>query len=199
MITKLLTTVFFAAAIASSSLVYADHDYPAHNNSDQHKSQRSKHKHIAYAKVVDVDPIYKTIRISSPEQQCWYEDVHKPIKRHVRRNKPENVLIGGIIGGVIGHHLGEGHNRNVATLAGTLIGSAIGRDSGTRTVHTGEYQVSQERHCETHTTYRTEEQLQGYRVTYRYQGELFTTKTRQHPGKRIRVSVQITPVERDYY
>jgi len=199
MITKLLTTIALATAITSSPLVFADHDHVGQNHISQKPYQGNKHKQFTHAKVVDVEPIYKTIRISSPEQQCWNEDVHKPIRRQVRSDRPENVLIGGIIGGVIGHHLGDGHNRNVATLAGTIIGSAIGRDSGVRTVHTGEYRVSQERHCETRTTYRTEEQLQGYLVTYRYKGELFTTKMRQHPGKRIRVKVQVTPVEHGYY
>ncbi|NOZ53752.1 MAG: glycine zipper 2TM domain-containing protein [Gammaproteobacteria bacterium] len=191
MITRLLTIIILTATVTFPLFAIAGHGHDNHHG--------TKHKHFDYAKVIDVDPIYKTIRRSTPEQQCWYEDVHKPITRRIHHHNTDNVLIGGIIGGVIGHHLGEGHNKNVATLAGTIIGSAIGHNTGAQTIHTGEYQISQERHCETRTTYRTEERLQGYRVTYRYKGELFTTKMQHHPGKRIRVKVQITPVDREYY
>ena len=47
--------------------------------------------------------------------------------------------------------------------------------------------------CETRYTTREEREPDGYRVTYRYAGREYTTRTEQHPGKRIRVRVEVTP------
>jgi uncharacterized protein YcfJ len=47
--------------------------------------------------------------------------------------------------------------------------------------------------CE--TWYETEERrtVKAYRVTYRYAGRTYKTRTRHHPGDRIRVHVSVTP------
>ena len=39
-----------------------------------------------------------------------------------------------------------------------------------------------------------EEVLDGYRVTYRYQGEQYQVEMPYHPGKRIKLRIQIVPV-----
>jgi len=41
----------------------------------------------------------------------------------------------------------------------------------------------------------SEERLEGYDVTYRYDGEVYSTRTRNDPGDTIRVSVSVVPVE----
>lgn len=38
------------------------------------------------------------------------------------------------------------------------------------------------------------QKLDGYAVTYRYLGELFTTRMRNHPGRKIPIRINIEPV-----
>jgi uncharacterized protein YcfJ len=39
-----------------------------------------------------------------------------------------------------------------------------------------------------------EERIDGYHVTYRYKGEIFTTRLPYDPGDRLKVQVSVTPV-----
>ncbi|MGD8589314.1 MAG: glycine zipper 2TM domain-containing protein [Chromatiales bacterium] len=145
------------------------------------------------AKVIDVRPIYQTIEISHPERSCWDEDVsyYEP-----GRKTYTGTVLGGIVGGVMANQLYQGHGRGreAATLAGTLLGGAIGHDlsEGHRP---GEWVNATERHCEVrdYTTY--EESVVGYRVKYRYKGRVFTTRTKDHPGRRIPVRVGVVPLD----
>jgi uncharacterized protein YcfJ len=132
-----------------------------------------------------VRPIYKTIRIAVPEQQCVHRDYRKPIKRHVHRNNSGEVLVGGVIGGIIGHELGRNHNQGLATVTGALIGSAIAHDASATHYSAGDYRIEHRRHCRTEMRYETERQLIGYRVKYRYRGDIYVTRMDHHPGKRI--------------
>jgi uncharacterized protein YcfJ len=61
----------------------------------------------------------------------------------------------------------------------------------------GHHRSSNRRHgprCRMVTEYRRERHVDGYRVTYRYHGHKFTTRTREHPGRRIPVRLKIRPV-----
>ncbi|WP_455221041.1 glycine zipper 2TM domain-containing protein [Kaarinaea lacus] len=169
------------------------------NASAEHK--RNSHRgesHIQYAKVVHAEPIYKTVRVAYPEQVCWREEFSKPIKRRVSYTSPEAMLMGGVIGGVIGHELGKNHNQGISTVAGALIGTAIASEANAEYYRTGEYRIERRQQCRTEQRYRTEQHLKGYRVTYRYKGELYTTRTKYHPGKRIPVNVEVTPIRRHH-
>jgi uncharacterized protein YcfJ len=184
-ILALTTTV----ALALSSNVMAEHS--RHDRHDRHDSHHDKH--ATYARVVHVDPIYKTVRVSYPEKQCWHEQARVPVKHRVNYVAPEKLILGGIIGGVIGHELGRNHNQELATVTGAVIGTAIAHSANAQYYHTGEYRTHPSKHCRVETHYRIEQQLAGYRVTYRYKGDLYTTRMREHPGKRIPVNVEVTP------
>jgi uncharacterized protein YcfJ len=144
------------------------------------------------AKVIEVKPIYQGIEVSRPERYCWDADVsyYEPGQKHYTA-----TVLGGIVGGVMANQLyqGRGRGRDAATLAGTLLGGAIGHDLSERH-RDGEWVKATERHCEVrdYTTY--EERLVGYRVKYRYKGRVFTTRTEDHPGKRIPVRVGVQPL-----
>lgn len=47
--------------------------------------------------------------------------------------------------------------------------------------------------CTTTTQTRTERRPDGYRVTYRYRGHRYQTRTRHHPGDRLAVTVTVKP------
>lgn len=48
--------------------------------------------------------------------------------------------------------------------------------------------------CKAIRDYHVKRHLEGYRVTYRYQGHDYVTRVDHHPGKRIKVKVNATPV-----
>ena len=143
------------------------------------------------AKVVSVEPIYRTVEITSPERHCWDEEVDRYRPGH---HSYVGTVVGGIIGGVVGHKVSRnrGRGRDLATVASAMLGSAIGHDVSHKNAG-GYYTTSTERRCEvTHKT-AYEEEMVGYDVTYRYQGRLFTTRTQEHPGDRIPVKVDVRP------
>ena len=43
---------------------------------------------------------------------------------------------------------------------------------------------------------RSHQRISGYNVTYRYHGRIYHTFTREHPGYRLTLSVNIRPLER---
>jgi uncharacterized protein YcfJ len=152
-----------------------------------------------YAKVVDVEPIYRHVRVQVPERECWTEIEYETVPRRYQRSRSSAVptIAGGVIGGVVGRQFGKGDGRDAMTVLGTLIGAAVGHQAGQqRYADDYRYESVRERpveRCQTH--YRTEERrdLDGYLVTYRYAGREYTTRTTEHPGERIRVRVEVTP------
>jgi uncharacterized protein YcfJ len=144
------------------------------------------------AKVVSAEPIYRSVEITTPERHCWNEEVQH---YHAKQHGVTGTVVGGIIGGVVGHKISRnrGRGRDMATVAGALLGSAIAHDMSHKE-RGGYYTTSTERRCEVTDRVSYEEELVGYDVTYRYKGRLFTTRTDEHPGKRIPVTVDVRPV-----
>jgi len=146
---------------------------------------------VDYARVISATPVYETVDVAVPVEECWTERVvHRP-----GYHRPHaGALAGGIIGGVLGNQVGDGRGRTAATVAGTLLGASIGRELA----HQGHGRpyVTRERHCEWVDRYETEERLVGYRVEYRYEGQTFVTHTDEHPGRRIAVRVDVEPIDR---
>jgi uncharacterized protein YcfJ len=141
------------------------------------------------AKVVDVRPIIEIVEVPNERRECWTEEVYG----NRSRNSGAGMIVGGIIGGVIGNQIGRGDGRKVATVAGTVIGAAVGADAD-RQARSEPYSNT-EHHCRVSTDYIQEERLRGYWVTYRYQGQTFTTEMDHDPGKFLPVRVQVTPVD----
>jgi uncharacterized protein YcfJ len=149
----------------------------------------------AYAKVVDVDPIYREVRVRAPRQVC--EEVPVVERTHYRGGPdPGRVLVGAVIGGVIGHQFGSGRGNDVATAAGAFIGANEAAQNSYRSGRVVEREVLETR-CETVREARYESRVEGYDVTYRYQGRLYHTRTNYDPGRRIRVRVDVTPARWD--
>jgi uncharacterized protein YcfJ len=183
MIRKTIVFVVTMAAIALSPAALAGHDG------------------YRYAKVVDVEPVYRYVTVRIPEEECWTEVRYETVQRPRRRQSGSVVptIAGGVIGGVVGRQFGSGNGRDAMTVLGTLIGASIGHEAGHRGHHDyDDYGHTRVRshpieRCETHYSTREERELDGYRVTYRFAGREYTTRTQEHPGKRIRVRVDVTP------
>lgn len=147
---------------------------------------------IEEAQVLSADPIYRTVRINDPVEQCWDEKVYVSNHNDYQSHTPK--ILGAIIGAAVGNNFGSGRGRHVATAAGAVLGGSIGRDVQSNKTR-GHQSVEYQERCEVVNNYRTEQQIEGYDVTYRYNGQVLSTYTERDPGETIRVSVTVVPVE----
>lgn len=147
-----------------------------------------------FARVVSVEPITKRVRISTPRQECWQEQVshYEPAKQ--RSSTP--TIVGAVIGGLIGNELGH-HNdaKKAGILVGSVLGGSIGRDIGRKNSDPGHHYYTTEERCQTYQDYHEEERITGYHVGYKYHGNIYHTQTTRHPGDRIKVRVTVTPFD----
>lgn len=141
------------------------------------------------ARVLQVEPITTIVQVAVPQQECYRQEVHTPV---YTRHNDGAAVVGGVVGSIIGHNIS--HGRGGGTIAGAIIGAAVGRSmsQGTDSYYD---EVSYVDRCEVHTRYQTQERLEGYRVTYRYRGQIYTTRTDYDPGKFIQVRVDVSPVD----
>jgi uncharacterized protein YcfJ len=155
--------------------------------------------YYVYARVTDVQPIIRTVRVAEPREVCWEEEVRHVHHQPGRRDRSFTpTVVGTIVGGVVGNQFGSGRGKGAATVAGALLGAAVGNDYARERAYERRgsshvYYTTEER-CETEQVYHEEERIEGYRVSYRYQGRDFVTRTDTDPGDRIRVRVQVEPV-----
>lgn len=204
------TLVLAGGVLLAAGPALADHDRNWHGASDRGAG-------YDYARVVDVDPIVRYVQVRTPVQECWEEERHYQTRatrygydRHDRYDEPRRgeagaTIAGGIIGGVIGRQFGGGKGRDAMTLVGTLVGAAVGNERARRASDHDRYgdyagydayerEVRPVTRCETRYQSREEERIDGYRVTYRYNGQTYTTRTDYDPGDRLRVRVAVSPV-----
>ncbi len=180
--------------LGASLGVQADPYYRPH----EARESAGSHGFYTYARVVEVEPLLRYVQVPDSYRECH----EAPVTRYERYREPGSesytpLILGGIVGGVVGNQFGKGSGRTALTVAGTLLGGSLGRDyreDHHRHVASRPYQGIEQR-CEVHRSYHQEERDDGYRVSYRYQGQTFTTHTDHRPGRRIRVLVKVTPAE----
>jgi len=146
-----------------------------------------------YAPVIDSQPVYRIVEVSTPQEQCWEEQVAVE-RRYNSRGSQTPVLISTLIGGAIGNAVGHRKsNQRVGAVVGAVLGHSIGRDIINRNEpRVQEYQTVQR--CDTVYQQREEERLSGYQVTYLYDGQEYTVRTNSDPGEQIRIRVSFEPV-----
>lgn len=171
---SLLSSIFTASTLfASAALAQPAHDW---------------------ARVVRVEPVVVYRQVPVTERFCRTEPVTVVQRR--RSDDRAAAVLGAIVGGVIGNQFGRGDGRDAATAAGALLGYHAVRDAQRRHdyYYGGARYIEHRDVCRDETFYRTEEQIVGYDVTYRYHGRLYTTRMNHHPGDRIRVMADVRPV-----
>lgn len=149
-----------------------------------------------YGRVVEVDPIVRYITVERPRRECWEEMVYaEPRRPRYRTAGP--TIAGGIIGGAVGRQFGSGSGRDAMTLIGTLVGSAVANERAVRRQsqsRSREGRVVPVERCEVVSERHTEERVDGYRVTYEYQGRHYEMRTHEPPGDRVRLRLNLVPV-----
>src|SRR5262245_29830418 len=129
MLTRLMTGAVVFSMLAAPA-AFADsgrHNGWRHDDDDDYRYQRGGYD---YARVVDVDPIIRRVRVEIPRRECWTETRYE--EPAPRPGLAGPTIVGGLIGGAIGHQFGSGDGKRAATVAGAVIGSVIGHETGAR-------------------------------------------------------------------
>jgi uncharacterized protein YcfJ len=204
MLTKAISALAAAGLVLGGQAAFAD---PGRwQNNDQRYRDRGDYD---YARVVDVDPIFRNIRVSTPRRECWNETRYEQVRYSEGSREPHraagSMILGGLIGAAIGHQIGSGDGRRAATVAGAVIGTAVGHDSAaSRESRYGndrrDYRESRPydvERCDVRYDEEVERRIDGYRVRYEYNGQTHTTRMPYDPGDRIRVRVNVLPADYD--
>jgi uncharacterized protein YcfJ len=174
------------------------------------------------ADVISAEPLTRQVRVSVPQRECYTETRYVPVTDsgsygydqfgngrfgNGRIGRYGNdapaagqMIMGGLIGAVIGHQIGNQESRKTGAIAGAIIGSAIGHEAAQRSAArradygSTELRAVDAERCETRTVERYEERVDGYRVSYRYNGRIYTTNMSHDPGSTLRVRVNVAPL-----
>lgn len=177
------TLASFGFLLANNALADRDDRHHGHHK-HKHAHHVVVHEYDVYARVLDARPIYRSVAVEVPVESCRVETVAYNERRG--GDSFGGTVVGGLIGAAIGKEIGHsGH----ATAAGGLIGAAIGNDIGSGSRRVTRYEDREV--CSHHYRTEYERELVGYDVSYRYNGRIYHTETRRHPGDRIPVDVAI--------
>jgi len=134
-----------------------------------------------FADVLAVTPVTETIQ--TPKEECHDEVVTHtaPVKD---TNQIAGTIAGAVVGGVVGNQFGAGSGKKVTTVAGAVAGGYAGNKIQEKMQAADTYTTT-ERRCTTVT--ETKEQVLGYDVTYRWNGQDRVARMDQAPGTRIAI------------
>ncbi|WP_339674652.1 glycine zipper 2TM domain-containing protein [uncultured Zhongshania sp.] len=147
--------------------------------------RRDSVRHTQYAQVTHVQAIYERISYTRPTEQCWREEAV------VHERSSSAPIFGAIIGGALGNELGHHKsNKRVGAVVGAVLGATVAADVSRG--RGGSHYETIDR-CETQHHQEWREEVVGYDVSYRYQGEIYHTRLPYNPGREIEIEVNITP------
>ncbi|ULQ45805.1 glycine zipper 2TM domain-containing protein [Flagellatimonas centrodinii] len=151
-----------------------------------------------YAQVIETRPVYQQVQVSQPRQECWQEPVAYRGGNSGNYWFTDGVagsVVGAIAGGVAGHQFGKGRGKDAATALGAIIGAGVGqRVVNSRAPRYDGNGNGYETRCRTLSNSYYEQRLDGYDVTYRYQGRTYSTRMPYDPGARLPINVHVEPV-----
>ena len=142
--------------------------------------------------------------VSVPRNECTNQWVTEQQPVASSRNYG-GLALGGIAGAVLGNQIGGGRGRQAATALGAVVGALTGEQLANQNGGNGGYQQTsplQQREVQTcRVVNDVQSRLTGYQVEYEYRGQVYSTVTRENPGRTLAVRVSVAPVEpagRDY-
>lgn len=176
-----------ALAVASAGALAED------DRDDYYRDRYDRGGEYEFARVVDVRPLRRQVRVSEPVRECW-EEVSYAQDGPFSSNHVRGTLLGSLVGVAVGNQIGRGRGKDVSRAAGAIIGGAIGHNVS-RDRHRQRYgdERSYYERCDVRYRDSWEERVDGYEVTYEYAGREYLTRMPYDPGDRIRVRVDVTP------
>lgn len=199
---KEIEMTYYLQRIAAALLVVTAFPAWAGHNDDRYREPAYDNTQYEYAKVVDVQPVIEIVQVPEDQQVCRQQPVQRRVAEY---RSPAPAIFGAIVGGVIGNQLSRGHghgrrhghghgsNRAAATVAGAAIGGVIGSEIQ-YSKYPARYYTENVRVCSTETSWRSEERVVAWDVTWKYRGRIHHSRMDEPPGDRIRVRVNVDPV-----
>ena len=137
------------------------------------------------ARVRSAEPQYENVNV--PRNECSSQWINERGAR--RSGEPQDrqyggAIVGGLAGGILGHQIGGGSGKDAATALGVMLGAITGdrlanRDQGGQydnsQYENGQYESTQREVKRCRTVYDTQTRITGYRVTYEYRGQHYST------------------------
>ena len=185
--TTIVTTLLTLSASLFAGSVLAGHENAGHVSQN--------HVSYDYATVIDAQPIIRTIRVSTPREECWQEQVVYEAER-AHGNHAVGTVVGGVLGGALGNAVGhKKSNKRVGAVVGAVLGATLGNAiaSNNSQASPGRRYGTQER-CQVYQDAHEEERVIGYQVRYRYHDQTYSTRMDTRPGDTIKIRMAISPV-----
>jgi len=159
------------------------------------------------ARVRSAEPQYENVNV--PRNECsshWINERGGRInnERQYSQNSQDRQYGGAMAGGILGHQVGGGSGKDAATALGVVLGAIAGDRLENRNAtaqydnsqyDNGRYETAQREVKRCRTVYDAQTRITGYRVTYDYRGQQYTTLMRTNPGNSLPVRVSVEPIE----
>jgi uncharacterized protein YcfJ len=164
------------------------------------------------ARVRSAEPQYESINV--PRNECTSQWINERGVRGDRGDRDRQVgqdrqyggaIVGGLAGGVIGHQIGGGAGKDAATALGVVLGAITGDRLENQNQNQnrypraqyddGQYETAQREVKRCRTVYDAQTRITGYRVSYDYRGQSYTTVMRNNPGNSLPVRVTVDPID----
>jgi uncharacterized protein YcfJ len=181
----ILTTAVLS--LCGASAAFAD-GFPGRGHAYGH--DRRPVSQVVSARVVDVEPLIRYVTVNRPREECWNEVVRESARPY---GVAGPTAAGSIIGAAIGRQFGSGNDRDALTVLGAVAGGAVAHQRAVRNGAGATRDVLAQR-CEVVSDRVTEQVVDGYLVTYRYEGRTYTMQTDRDPGEWVQLAVDVRPV-----
>ena len=136
------------------------------------------------ADVISVSPRFRVVSV--PHTECWTETADTTQPQAAGDRSLTGAVIGGLAGALLGNQVGRGNGRTAATAVGAVTGAITGDRIDNRAPVA---QAMPARRCS--TTQETQQQPDGYDVTYSYGGQTHVDRLSYNPGAHVRVRLGI--------
>ncbi len=140
------------------------------------------------AVVLGVSERYKVVKEMTPVRECRDVEVSTG-GGSTSSDTPE--LVGALIGGAIGKEIDD--TGKSSTVIGALLGASIASDIEKKQA-ASQATTRIETRCTTVQREVETERLDGYNVSYEYEGNVYRARTPTRPGETIRVRILAVPV-----
>ena len=147
-------------------------------------------KDPVYATITNVNPNYREITTSRPQQVCREENVPVYGKVQGQGASGLDVLAGSIIGGLFGKAVTD---KDEGAVAGAVIGGVVAAEAG-RADQTRIVGYEKQTKCSTQYIDRVENVVDNYTIYYQWQGQYGSTVVdkKYNIGDKVAVMVIVT-------
>ena len=138
---------------------------------------------IVEVPITNVKPNYVVTEVRVPVNNCNQQLV--PTHRNGGGFTANNI-IGGVIGGILGNQFGKGNGKTAITAIGAVTGAVVADN------HFNSSNTYYEKRVVCNTTYRIQQKtfIDGYLVSYTFNGLNYTTRTAFKPyGNTLKLRV----------